>query len=180
MSGGKCRSFTVISYQSDMTLPLLLMTLQPSQPFSIYEQLHGMRRAKKTLYAELFYTEIKLFLWKWLHTSCYSYRKLLLCCGTSVEDSLSLFKLLPLAFYFLWLIGIVALQFTSTLFIVRYVRFLHLACKYESTLSVMAKFHYTDTDPNGPARTQRSFAAKKVRSVSVSVSGPYPCPCSGI
>jgi len=27
----------------------------------------------------------------------------------------------------------------------------------------IAKFHYTDTDPNGPARTQRSFAAKKVR-----------------
>ena len=37
---------------------------------------------------------------------------------------------------------------------------------------IIAKFHYTDTDtdPNGPARTQRSFAAKK--SVSVSVSGP--------
>ena len=37
----------------------------------------------------------------------------------------------------------------------------------------------TDTDflrRNGPARTQRSFAAKK----SVSVSGPRPCPCSGI
>jgi len=30
---------------------------------------------------------------------------------------------------------------------------------------VIAKFHYTDTDtdPNGPARTQRRFAAKKVR-----------------
>ena len=39
-------------------------------------------------------------------------------------------------------------------------------------IHVIAKFHYTDTDtdPNGPARTQRSFAAKK--SVSVSVSGP--------
>jgi len=37
---------------------------------------------------------------------------------------------------------------------------------------LIAKFHYTDTDtdPNGPARTQRSFAAKKC--VSVSVSGP--------
>jgi len=68
---------------------------------------------------------------------------------------------------------------------------------------VIAKFHYTDTDPNGLARTQRRFAAKK--SVSVSgpcrarvvefssypttcadfvrvgpVSGPCPCPCSGI
>ena len=32
---------------------------------------------------------------------------------------------------------------------------------------VIAKFHYTDTDPNGPARTQRSFAAKKSVSVSV-------------
>jgi len=31
---------------------------------------------------------------------------------------------------------------------------------------LIAKFHYTDTDPNGPARTQRSFAAKKC------VSGP--------
>ena len=30
---------------------------------------------------------------------------------------------------------------------------------------IIAKFHYTDTDtdPNGPARTQRSFAANKVR-----------------
>jgi len=32
---------------------------------------------------------------------------------------------------------------------------------------VIVKFHYTDTntdtDPNGPARTQRSFAAKKAR-----------------
>jgi len=38
-----------------------------------------------------------------------------------------------------------------------------------------AKFHYTD--PTGPARTQRSFAAKKVRAGPVgSVSGP----CSGI
>jgi len=29
--------------------------------------------------------------------------------------------------------------------------------------TIIAKFHYTDTDtdPNGPARTQRSFAAKK-------------------
>ena len=52
---------------------------------------------------------------------------------------------------------------------------------------LIAKFHYTDTDtgptrtrtdPNGPARTQRSFAAKK--SVSVSLSGPCPCPCCGI
>ena len=36
---------------------------------------------------------------------------------------------------------------------------------------VIAKFHYTDTDtdPSGPARTQRSFAAKKSMSVS--------CPC---
>ena len=36
---------------------------------------------------------------------------------------------------------------------------------------VIAKFHYTDTDtdPNGPARTQRSFAANKSVSVSVSV-----------
>jgi len=33
----------------------------------------------------------------------------------------------------------------------------------------IAKFHYTDTDPNGHARTQRSFAAKKSVSVSVSV-----------
>ena len=34
---------------------------------------------------------------------------------------------------------------------------------------IIAKFHYTDTDtdPNGPARTQRSFAAKKSVSVSV-------------
>ena len=34
-----------------------------------------------------------------------------------------------------------------------------------SAYSIIAKFHYTDTDtdPNGPARTQRSFAAKKVR-----------------
>ena len=40
---------------------------------------------------------------------------------------------------------------------------------------VKAKFHYTD--PTGPARTQRSFAAKKVRAGPVgSVSGP----CSGI
>ena len=40
---------------------------------------------------------------------------------------------------------------------------------------VIAKFHYTD--PTGPARTQRSFAAKKVRAGPVgSVSGP----CSGI
>jgi len=38
-----------------------------------------------------------------------------------------------------------------------------------------AKFHYTD--PTGPARTQRTFAAKKVRAGPVgSVSGP----CSGI
>ena len=29
--------------------------------------------------------------------------------------------------------------------------------------TLKAKFHYTDTDPNGPARTQRSFAAKKFR-----------------
>ena len=47
---------------------------------------------------------------------------------------------------------------------------------------VIAKFHYTD--PTGPARTQRSFAAKKsvrVRAGPVgSVSGPCPCPCSGI
>ena len=34
--------------------------------------------------------------------------------------------------------------------------------------TLIAKFHYTDTDPNGPARTQRSFAAKKT---------PCPCPC---
>ena len=67
---------------------------------------------------------------------------------------------------------------------------------------LIAKCHYTDTDtdPNGPARTQRSFAAKKCVSVSGpcrvrvvefssysttcadfvrvgSVSGPCPCPC---
>ena len=40
---------------------------------------------------------------------------------------------------------------------------------------LIAKFHYTD--PTGPARTQRSFAAKKVRAGPCgSVSGP----CSGI
>ena len=40
---------------------------------------------------------------------------------------------------------------------------------------LIAKFHYTD--PTGPARTQPSFAAKKVRAGPVgSVSGP----CSGI
>jgi len=40
---------------------------------------------------------------------------------------------------------------------------------------LIAEFHYTD--PTGPARTQRSFAAKKVRAGPVgSVSGP----CSGI
>jgi len=45
-----------------------------------------------------------------------------------------------------------------------------------TTCELIAKFHYTDTDPNGPARTQRSFAAKKSVSVSVSVSGLCPCP----
>ena len=49
----------------------------------------------------------------------------------------------------------------------------HAAARYSANRStcrcrlasrvVIAKFHYTDTDPNGPARTQRSFA------VSVSV-----------
>ena len=44
-----------------------------------------------------------------------------------------------------------------------------------SPYSIKAKFHYTD--PTGPARTQRSFAAKKVRAGPVgSMSGP----CSGI
>ena len=47
--------------------------------------------------------------------------------------------------------------------------------KVRARCRVRAKFHYTD--PTGPARTQRSFAAKKVRAGSVgSVSGP----CSGI
>ena len=69
--------------------------------------------------------------------------------------------------------------------------------------TVIAKFHYTD--PTGPARTQRSFAAKKVRAGpwvsgrvrvgsvlwnlgrlrqcarTLSVSGPVRVgPCSGI
>jgi len=35
----------------------------------------------------------------------------------------------------------------------------------QTACPVIAKFHYTNTDadPNGPARTQRSFAAKKAR-----------------
>jgi len=52
---------------------------------------------------------------------------------------------------------------------------------------LIAKFHYTG--PTGPARTQRSFAAKKVRAGPVgSVSGPcrarvvefssYPTTCA--
>jgi len=54
--------------------------------------------------------------------------------------------------------------------------------KFSLSYEVRAKFHYTDTDTgptrtrtrtflrrNGPARTQRSFAAKKSVSVSVSV-----------
>jgi len=50
-----------------------------------------------------------------------------------------------------------------------------LTCCEHSTRNVKAKFHYTD--PTGPARTQRSFAAKKVVAGPVgSVSGP----CSGI
>ena len=48
-------------------------------------------------------------------------------------------------------------------------------CTVGARCRVRAKFHYTD--PTGPARTQRSFAAKKVRAGPVgSVSGP----CSGI
>ena len=51
--------------------------------------------------------------------------------------------------------------------------------KVRARCRVRAKFHYTG--PTGPARTQRSFAAKKVRAGPVgSVSGPCPCPCSGI
>jgi len=47
--------------------------------------------------------------------------------------------------------------------------------KVRARCRVRAKFHYTD--PTGPTRTQRSFAAKKVRAGPVgSVSGP----CSGI
>jgi len=43
--------------------------------------------------------------------------------------------------------------------------------QFDFTWPVIAKFHYTDTDKdtdtNGPARTQRSIAAKKSVSVSV-------------
>jgi len=49
----------------------------------------------------------------------------------------------------------------------------------QNYVTVIAKFHYTD--PTGPAQIQRSFAAKKVCAGPVgSVSGPCPCPCSGI
>ena len=45
----------------------------------------------------------------------------------------------------------------------------HPMCECANCRVVIAKFHNTDTDtdPNGPARTQRSFAAKKSVSVSV-------------
>jgi len=41
-----------------------------------------------------------------------------------------------------------------------------------------AKFHYTD--PTGPARTQRSFAAKKSVRVRAGPVGSVSGPCSGI
>ena len=47
-----------------------------------------------------------------------------------------------------------------------------LCCQCQlSVLCTIAKFHCTDTDtdPNGPARSQRSFAAKS--------PSPCPCPC---
>jgi len=50
-----------------------------------------------------------------------------------------------------------------------------------STCTLIAKFHYTDTDtdPNGPARTQRSFAAKKIRvRVRVVEFSSYPTTCA--
>ena len=43
---------------------------------------------------------------------------------------------------------------------------------------VRAKFHYTD--PTGPARTQRSFAAKKSVRVRAGPVGSVSGPCSGI
>ena len=43
---------------------------------------------------------------------------------------------------------------------------------------VIAKFHYTD--PTGPARTQRSFAAKKSVRVRAGPVGSVSGPCSGI
>ena len=55
--------------------------------------------------------------------------------------------------------------------------------------SIIAKFHYTGptrtrTDPHGlcrrPARTQRSFAAKKSVRVRAGPVGPVSGPCSGI
>jgi len=49
-------------------------------------------------------------------------------------------------------------------------RYQSLSCEV-GCLLLIAKFHYTD--PTGPARTQRSFAAKKVRAGPVwSVSDP--------
>jgi len=44
--------------------------------------------------------------------------------------------------------------------------------------SVKAKFHYTD--PTGPARTQRSFAAKKVHAGPCGSGRVRSGPCSGI
>jgi len=69
--------------------------------------------------------------------------------------------------------GVALLELQAAVLLIFYIcAFVAVFLRVDSTARVIAKFHYTDTDtdPNGPARTQRSFAAKKF--VSVSVSGP--------